>query len=53
MTLMEREDPLFFPLRLVYQNLSRHSRIFLKRQAPPHRNPLLRQPVVDDSFRRW
>jgi len=50
-TLMKREDPLPHPLRLAYPALNHHSRIFLKRQVPTHRNPSPLQPAVNARSR--
>jgi hypothetical protein len=45
-----REDPLFCPIRLADPIMNR---IFLNRQVPGYRNPLLHQVVINCSSRRW
>ena len=39
---MKGEDRLFCPIHLADPILNHHSRIFLNRQAPVYRSPLLR-----------
>jgi hypothetical protein len=47
-----REDHLFCPIRLADSIMNHHSRIFLNRQVPGYRNPLLHHVAINYSFRR-